>query len=314
MQPTILFAKFSREDLPTECWARIEGAGINVKFLAHDPSPQDLEDVQGLLLRLGAAASAELLEKCKSLKFVGMLGTGYGRIDTAAARRLNISVFNVADYATSAVAELVFGALIHNARHFEGSRQNIRKGDFGEPSFEGTELAGKTIGIVGLGNIGSRVAKIAAHGFGMKVKYWSRNRKEAVETEEIGFAELAEVIGTADIISLHLALSNETEGIIDDDLVSKIRPATVVVNTSPMELLELESLERRVANDEIRFIYDHPDEMDQQDAIRLEELGGCTTFPPIGYMTKEASDRKMSVFVDNIIAASADKEIPNLVN
>lgn len=176
----------------------------------------------------------------------------------------------------------------------EKAKKVARDGDFSGDGFSATEIKGKKFGIVGLGRIGQRVAEIAK-GFGAEVVYWSRNKKKGFKYED-----LDNLIKTSDFLSLHVSKNKETEKILNAKRINSIKKGAIVVNVSPMELVDLNALEKRLVKGDITFIFDHPDEMDKKDVTRLAKHKNCIVYPPIGYVTKEASENKRKIFVSNL--------------
>jgi phosphoglycerate dehydrogenase-like enzyme len=309
-----IFQGFCKTDLSQEEWKRIAAICEQTHTVSPDKVSDLVKDADGLFVKLGTKIDRRFIDSAPRLKVIGMFGTGYGRIDAAYARERNIAVFNVADYATRSVAEFVFAALLNDARHLPRALTQSAAGDYSDASFMGTQLFGKSIGIIGLGSIGACVAKMAADGFGMNVLYWSQKRKKDQETKHIRYAEINTVLSNSDYVSLHLALAPGTETFMSAARIDMLRAGTVLINTAPMELLDLKAVEVRLAKNHLSLILDHSDEMPAADLQRLSRYTNCTIYPPIAYTTREASTRKQSIFVDNIVAAATGREIPNRVN
>ena len=283
-------------------WSELEKLATN--FVAVDDEEDlqsEITDADALLLSLGRGADKDLIEAAPKLRYIGMLGTGYGRIDLEAARAAEITVTNVADYSTEGVAEFVFGALLAELRELERAHQQAQSGDYDESSYDGTQLSAKTFGILGLGNIGRRVTEIAAGGFGSDVLVWSRSTKELGDIK--GARQLStpeEVLSKCNIISLHLEHNPDTDGFLGSDRLDQIADGAILINTAPMELIDLPSLETHLKTGRFSFIFDHSDEMKPEDVARLSRYDVCTVYPPIAYTTQEATEAKRKIFVTNI--------------
>jgi len=292
----------SAESIGPECWERIEGVCTRIVEVADESELRDqLVDADALLLSLGRGADADLISSAPDLRYIGMLGTGYGRIDLEAAREQGVTVSNVADYSTEAVAEFVFAALLADLRDLDRARTQASEGDYDESSFDGTQVSSKTIGILGLGNIGRRVAELASGGFGATVIYWSRSPKDIGDAEGItAVATPEEVISAADVLSLHLELNPQTDGFLGPERLALIQDGALLINTAPMELIDLPALEDGLKGQKFSLILDHSDEMDPGDAARLADYENCTVYPPVGYTTVEASAAKVEIFAKNI--------------
>jgi len=292
----------SADSVGQDCWEQIEGASMRIVEVSEESElREELADADALLLSLGRGADADLISSAPDLRYIGMLGTGYGRIDLEAARRQGVTVCNVADYSTEAVAEFVFAALLTDLRDLDRARTQANEGDYDESSFDGTQVSSKTIGILGLGNIGRRVAELASSGFGAKVIYWSRSPKDIGDVEGIiAMATPEEVISAADVLSLHFELNPETDGFLGPERLALVQDGALLINTAPMELIDLRALEDGLKGQKFSLILDHSDEMDPGDAARLANYENCTVYPPIGYTTVEASAAKLEIFAQNI--------------
>ncbi|MGC1177004.1 MAG: NAD(P)-dependent oxidoreductase, partial [Candidatus Saccharimonadales bacterium] len=169
----------------------------------------------------------------------------------------------------------------------------------------GMEIKGKKFGVIGLGDIGLRTAQLAK-AFGADVSYWSRNRKYDAEADGIKYSELDDLLASSDILTLNLALNPETEGIINADLVTKIK-RNAIFNPSPMELIDFDPLVERLKKNDIVFMLDHSDEMTEEQLVQLKPLSTCRVYPAIAYLTREASELKKRIYIDNIINFMGDK-------
>src|SRR3989338_1101458 len=190
----ILVTGFDKSNLDENVWTRINKLTNIVVF---KPS----KDVDCLFSRFNKV-DKELIDSLPNLRYIGLLATGTGTVDLAYAKRKKIVVCNIPGYATESVAEWVFSLILEHLRDLERAKQVSRKGDFTGDGFSATEIMGKKFGIIGLGRIGQRVAKIA-QGFGANVFYWSRNRKRDIEKEGIKYESIDRLVKTSDFISLH---------------------------------------------------------------------------------------------------------------
>lgn len=136
--------------------------------------------------------------------------------------------------------------------------------------------------------------------FGVDLGYWSKSRKKSQEKRGMKYQDLQTLFKTSEIISIHLALNSQTEKIISSKLINLIKKGVVVVNTAPMELLDLKALEKRLQAKELVFILDHSDEMEPKDANRMSKYQTCIIYPPIGYISEEAREAKQKILIDNI--------------
>lgn len=297
----MLFLNFEPGNLKPEYWRRIDKI-TKQKVLLKADSPdvkKHFKDTDCLLLKLGMGADKALIDSMPKLKYIGMYGTGFGRIDAAYSAKKEIIVCNIAGYATEGVAEFVFASLLENLREVTRAKIQTQTGNYSEAGYTGTEIKGKTFGIIGLGRIGGRVAKLA-NGFGANTIYWSHKRKIEAEKSGIKYMEVGKLLKTSDIITLHMSFNPETKGFLDAKRIAVIKPGAIVINTVPMELVDVTALEKRLKKNDFTFILDHSDELDPQSAKRLSSYKNCILYPPIAYTTKEATNLKQEIFASNL--------------
>lgn len=297
-----IFLNFKNSNLKPEYWHRIDQITKKKVLLKADSSElkKHLATADCLLLKLGMGADKSFIDAMSDLKYIGMFGTGYGRIDVAYAKKKGITVCNIAGYATEGVAEFVFAAVLEYLREITRAKIQAQAGNYSEASFAGTEIKGKSFGIIGLGRIGRRVADLAVKGFGAHVSYWSHKRKREAEKAGIKYVEIDKLLKTSDIISLHMSFNPETKDFFSAKRIAMIRPGSIVINTAPMELVDIDGLEKRLKKNDMTFILDHSDELDPKIARRLSSYKNCILYPPIAYTTKEATNLKQEIFVSNL--------------
>ena len=294
----ILCLGFSGNELEEEYWEQLDNLA-EIRVVVSEEQLTDHSDADALLVKLGAKIPKEIIDKLPKLKYIGMLGTGYGGIDTTYAASKGITVTNIADYATEGVAEFTFGILIEWCRGVNRALGMAWDGIYEDDDHPGMEIKGKKFGVIGLGNIGKRTAELA-QAFGADVSYWSRSRKEDMETKGIRYQELDELLVNSDIITLNLALNPETEGIINTDRINKIKKNAIFINPSPMELIDFDALVARLKKTDLVFMLDHSDEMTEDQLKQVKELSTCRVYPAIAYLTREASTLKKQIYIDNV--------------
>ncbi|MBI5620957.1 hypothetical protein HY949_04200 [Candidatus Gottesmanbacteria bacterium] len=298
----MLFLNFQKDNLKPEYWRRIDKI-TKEKVLLKIDSPElnkHLSTTDCLLLKLGMGVDKTLIDSMPNLKYIGMFGTGYGRIDAMSAQKKRVAVCNIAGYATESVAEFVFAALLEHLREVTRAKTQAAHGEYSEASYAGTEIKGKTFGVIGLGRIGQRVAELASQGFGAHVHYWSHKQKKDVEKGGVKYTEIDTLLKISDIISLHISYNPETKGFLNAKRIATIKSGSIIINTAPMELVDIQALEKRLKKNDITFILDHSDELDPAVAKRLSKFNNCILYPPIAYTTKEATNLKQEIFVSNL--------------
>ncbi|MBR1499282.1 MAG: D-2-hydroxyacid dehydrogenase [Bacteroidaceae bacterium] len=241
------------------------------------------------------------------LRYIGVLATGYNVVDVAAARERGIVVTNVPAYSTESVAQMVFAHVLAVTNRTEHYAAENRKGRWSaSPDFcywdtDLTELAGKTFGIVGLGNIGSRVAQIAA-AFGMKVKALTSKAADALPAA-IRKADLQELLSTSDVLSLHCPLTDDTRHLINAASLRLMKPSAILVNTGRGPLVCDADVAEALAEGRLRaYVADvMTEEPPRADNPLLGQPGAYIT-PHIAWATREARTRLVATAVANVRA------------
>lgn len=240
-------------------WAGLEALGETRIYERSEPGEvaERIGDAQAIIINK-VSITGELLAKCPALRYVGVTATGYNTVDTAAARARGIVVTNVPAYSTDAVAQLVFAFLLEICHHVGEHSRQVHEGawcrsrDFSFWSYPLMELRGKTLGIIGYGSIGRRVAELAG-AFGMKVLYYRRSPRREEDTPERRWAPLEELYGTADIISLHCPLTEETKGLIGGKALSAMRRGVILINTARGPVVDEAALAAALASGQVAW-------------------------------------------------------------
>lgn len=204
-----------------------------------------------LIVRSAVQADAALIEAGSALRVIGRAGVGVDNIDVETATRRGIVVMNAPGASAVSVAELTLGLMLTMARHIARADQSTRAGKWEKKSLQGTELAGKTLGIVGLGRIGTEVAR-RAQAFGMRVTgsdpYLSPARAKEMHVELL---PLEQVYAQADYLSLHLALTHQTAGMIDAAALARMKQGVRLVNCARGELVDEAALEAALRSGQV---------------------------------------------------------------
>jgi D-3-phosphoglycerate dehydrogenase len=204
---------------------------------------QAVSDADALIVRSAVQADAALIDAAKSIRVIGRAGVGVDNIDVEVATRRGIVVMNAPGASAVSVAELTLGLMIAMARHISRADQTTRAGKWEKKSLQGTELAGKTLGIIGLGRIGTETAR-RAHAFGMKLvgndPYLSPSRAKELGIEQVSADAL---YAQSDYIALHLALTHQTAGMINAGAIAKMKPGVRLVNCARGELIDEAAVE-----------------------------------------------------------------------
>lgn len=259
------------------------------------------------------------IEKLPKLKFIAVLATGYNIIDCEAAKEHGIAVSNIPAYSTDGVAQLVFAFLLELTNQVGLHSKSVNDGEWSRSPYfcywktPLVELHGKVFGIIGFGKIGSAVAEIA-NAFGMKVKAYSPHTREYSGFGKVDFVSLDEVIETADVISLHCPLTNETNGLVNAEFLSRMKKTAYLINTSRGPVVNETDLRNALDNGLIAgagvdVLSSEPPKEDNP----LIGAKNCFITPHIAWASLEARTRLMNIFKDNVKGFVSGKPI-NVVN
>ena len=186
--------------------------------------------------------TADVLQQLPSLKLLCTRSVGYNHVDLDACVKQGITVCNVPDYGSHVIAEHVFALLLSTIRHIPEGDDRVEAGEFDYKGLRGISLRGKTIGIVGTGKIGRKVAQIA-HGFGMEILAVDHCRTEELEDLlGVEYVELDELLSGSEIITLHLPSLDSTRHMINRDTISKMKDGVILVNTARGDLIDSNAL------------------------------------------------------------------------
>ena len=260
----------------------------------------------------------DTIAKLKNVKYIGVLATGYNVVDLKAASKRGIVVTNIPAYSTYSVAQMTFAHILNVTNHVDHYARASRDGEWSRcPDFcywdkPLVELAGKTIGIIGLGNIGMKVANIALN-FGMNViAYTSKEPKEI--PNGINKASIDNILSDSDIISLHCPLTKQTRELINKDSIAKMKRSVIVVNTGRGPLVNEEDVANAIHNGLIGaycadVMCSEPPSADNP--LFVEQNAYIT--PHVAWASKEARIRLMDIAEKNIHSFLSGKPI-NVVN
>ena len=249
----------------------------------------------------------EMMALLPRLKYIGVLATGYNVVDIEAARERDIIVTNVPAYSTESVTQTVFAHLLTVTNRTEHYAQQNRQGrwaenmDFCYWDTELTELAGKTMGIVGLGHIGRRVAEIAL-AFGMQVKAMTSKKAEELPAG-IQKAELQSLLASADVVSLHCPLTEGTKHLIHRETLRLMKPSAILINTGRGPLVDDEALAEALNEGRLRaycadVVTEEPPKADHP----LLHAPNAFITPHIAWATVEARKRLLQTAIGNVEA------------
>lgn len=236
-------------------------------------------------------------ESCPNLKMISVAFTGVDHIDLEECKKRGIVVCNAAGYSTQAVAELAIGMMIAVYRKIVGGDAITRICE-DRQGILGSELHGKTVGIIGLGAIGQRVARLA-HAFGCTVLGYNRSRKEV---ENVTQVDKEQLLTRSDIISVHLPLTSETRNFIGTAEFGLMQPHAIVINTARGPIMEQNALYNALRKGQIAGaavdVYDQEPPLPAN--FELFNAPNLLMLPHMGYATKEAFASRLDIVVKNI--------------
>lgn len=276
-----------------------------------------IKDVDGLICPLSDKIDKEIISSGKNLKIIANYGAGFDNIDLEEASKNNIIVTNApAPSSAVSTAELAFSLILLTSRRLLEANKDLKDGNFKAwmPSYMlGQELKGKTLGIIGLGNIGKNLAKRAL-AFEMNVLYCSRNRKKDFEDLGLKYMEKEDLIKEADIISLHTAYSKELHHMISDAEFKLMKKDAILINAARGPLLDEAALIKALKNKEIKAAGLDVYEFEPKFSQELAMMENVILLPHIGNATIEARYEMGRAVVDNLLDFKAGKKPRNSVN
>jgi glyoxylate reductase len=262
------------------------------------------------------AVTAAVLEATPSLRIVAQAGAGYDNVDLGAARARGVWVTNAPGVLTEATADLAFALLLAVARRLPEAERQVREGrwtGWHPDGLLGLELAGATVGVVGLGRIGAAFAR-RCEGFGTNVLYWSRAPRPEAEARGWRFAALDDLLARADAVSLHVSLTPDTRGLLDRRRLGLMKPGALLVNTARGGVVDQDALVDALRSGRIGgagldvtepepLPPDHP----------LLACPNTLVTPHIASATEPTRARLAAVAADNVRAVAEGRRPPNAV-
>jgi lactate dehydrogenase-like 2-hydroxyacid dehydrogenase len=240
----------------------------------------------------------QLISKLPDVKHLALSTTSYGYIDFSLMNSRSITVSNVPNYSRESVAEHTIAMLLNLSKRILITERRTISGKY--QITEGFELKGKTLGVIGFGSIGSRVAELCL-GLGMKVIAYNRTPKHH---SGVTFESLTNIVSKSDAISLHLAHTDKTEGLISKDLISKFKPGVIIINTADRSLIDEHALASAIKSG---LVDSYSAEVEDLTSPPLGKLENAILIKSYGWYTREALENNKKIWVDNMVNASQGK-------
>ena len=301
-------------------WSPVERLG-DVTLFDRTPADKIVERAADadIVLTNKVPFSADTLRQLPRLRFICVLATGYNIIDTEAAARQGVVVANIPAYSTMSVAQMAFAHILNITNHVASYAREVADGKWTNcPDFcfwdsALTELAGKTMGIVGLGNTGMATARIAV-AMGMKVVALTSKSADTLP-EGITPAPLDDVLASADVVSLHCPLTPSTRHLINAASIAKMKPSAILINTGRGPLVDEQAVADALNGGRLAaFGADVLSQEPPRGDNPLLSARNCFLTPHIAWATLEARTRLMGTATENVRQFIAGEPVANRVN
>lgn len=278
----------------------------------------ELPHAEGLYTLLTIPVNDELLSRAPRLKVVSNMAVGFDNVDVAACTKRGIPVGNTPGVLTDGTADLTIAILLAAARRLYEANLDAREGrwkTWSPTGWLGKDLHGAVIGIIGMGKIGSAVAKRAA-GFGMRIIFSDPNpHEEIVENFGADRVSFEDVLEISDFVSLHIPLTEQTHHLIDEAALKSMKPSSLIINTSRGPIIDTDALTNALENDWIAgAALDVTDPEPLPPDHILFQLPNCLIVPHIGSATWNTRRRMAERACENLLAGLEGKQLPFCVN
>jgi D-3-phosphoglycerate dehydrogenase len=279
--------------------------GLKVSYEPEITPEQILEKISGfniIIVRSRTTITKEMIDKANNCKIIARVGVGLDNVDQVAAKAKNIRVINAVEGAMNAVAELVLGFMLSLARQTARGDRAIRDGKWLKKELKGTELRGKYLGIIGLGNIGKRLARLA-RALNMNIIGYDVMPIDEEFAKEVGLmkADLNTLLQSSDYISIHVPLLDSTYHLLDAQKMSTMKKTAKIINTSRGGVVDEDALYEAIKNGNLGGAALDVFEKEPATGNKLVELDNVILTPHIGAQTKEAQSLAANVIGEKII-------------
>jgi len=276
--------------------------------ITYDPeiTPDQIKEKIGtfdiVIVRSRTKLTKDMIEKADKCRIIARVGVGLDNIDVDAANAKGIRVINAVEGAMNAVAELVLGLMLSLSREIPRADREIRNGKWLKKELLGTELSGKYLGIVGLGNIGKRLAK-HARALNMNIIGYDVIPIAEEFVREVGLikTDLDTLLSSADYISFHVPFTNDTKHLVNSQRLGKMKKTAYIINTSRGEIIDEEALYSALKDGKIAGAALDVFEKEPATGNKLTTLSNVICTPHIGAQTKEAQTLAANVIAEKII-------------
>ena len=261
-----------------------------------------IEDFDVVIVRSRTKLTKDLIEKASKCKIIARVGVGLDNIDQNAAKEKDIRVINAVEGAMNAVAELVIGLMLSLAREIPRADREVRIGNWIKKELMGTELRGKYLGIVGLGNIGKRLGRLA-RALNMNIIGFDVVPIDDEFSKEVGLmkTDIDTLLASSDYVSLHVPLLDSTKHMIDSTKMASMKNTARIINTSRGGVIDEEALYEALKNGQLGGAALDVFEVEPATTNKLTALPNFISTPHMGAQTKEAQSLAANVIAEKII-------------
>ncbi len=278
----------------------LKSAGFDVEEkldLRNDELMNEIPIYDALIVRSKTKVTKEIIQAGTNLLVIGRAGVGLDNVDVVSAKERNIKVLNTPDVSTTSVAELVMGFMISAMRHIPQATASIKSGEWKKERFAGKELAGKTLGIVGIGRIGNAVAKRAAS-FDMEVIGFDPYVNNSERIQSVNFDTL---LSKSDVVSFHVPLTESTYHMLSLKEIRKMKKGVVIINASRGGIIDEEGLKQGLDEGIVGVVALDTFELEKPFSTVLAGYENFIATPHVGAQTEEAQ-RRAGIEIAKVIA------------
>jgi len=316
---------------------RIKGHEIIFTSLNLDEDDKEIFDADIICPFVNTHLSAEIIRKFKSLKLIATMSTGFDHIDLEECRKMGIIVCNVPSYGSNTVAEHTFGLILNLTRNIHKAYRRTRYENLSYEGLMGTDINGKTLGVIGTGRIGVKVISIAK-GFNMNVIAYDPYPKQGLEEQlHFRYVSVDELLSSSDIVTLHLPLNEHTHHLIDEHALSRMKQDAIIINTARGGIIETEALVKALKSghlggagldvlegelmvkEEMEIVHSSGTLGIEQMKLLMEnhalmKMPNVLITPHLAFYSKEAVQRIMDTTLQNLFDLIENRGFPNQVN
>ena len=283
----------------------LEKNGLKITYepeITPEQISQKIENFDVVIVRSRTKLTKDLIEKASKCKIIARVGVGLDNIDQNAAKEKGIRVINAVEGAMNAVAELVIGLMLSLAREIPRADREVRNGNWIKKELMGTELRGKYLGIVGLGNIGKRLGRLA-RALNMNIIGFDVVPIDDEFSKEVGLmkTDLDTLLASSDYVSLHVPLLDSTKHMIDSTKMASMKNTARIINTSRGGVIDEEALYQALKNGQLGGAALDVFEVEPATSNNLATLPNFISTPHMGAQTKEAQSLAANVIAEKII-------------